>query len=227
MVASDEGVWIAHLVVPADGEFKDAVRSILRLDPRTNEIVASIPADVCTLTDADCTPTWGTVGEGAAWFEGYRLGGTVRVDTLSDQATTIPSGASCVLAAGEGWAWVGVRAPNGSPDVWNIAEAVQRIDPATGKVAGEPIPMRGGRPDPRTGTGCPYAAGAGGVWVVGSEQRTQRGLVARLDAETLEFDFALAVSDNEYSWPAIAFDFDAGVLWLGHDDTLTRITLPQ
>lgn len=94
-------------------------------------------------------------------------------------------------------------------------------------MAGESIALRGGSPDPLTGTGCPYAACAGALWVVGSEQRTQRGLLARVDAKTLESDFALAISDDEYSWPAISFDFDAGILWLGHDGTLTRITLPD
>lgn len=226
MVGSDEAIWISHLVVPEGGQFEDASRSILRIDPETNEIVARIPADVCTLTDADCTPTWGTAGEGAVWFEGFRLGETVRVDPSINRATTIRTGASCGLAAGEGWAWVGVRSSDGPTDVWNVAELVARIDPVTGEVAGEPIPLVGGHPDSLTGTGCPYAAGAGALWVVGSEQGTQRGLVARLDAETLELGFSIAISDDEYSWPEVAFDFEAGILWLGRGDILTRIDLP-
>jgi len=32
----------------------------------------------------NCTPTWGAVGEGAVWFEGYRLGETVRVPAYDD-----------------------------------------------------------------------------------------------------------------------------------------------
>jgi hypothetical protein len=225
IVGSDEAVWIPHLVVPEGGRFEDASRSVLRIDPATNEIVASIPADVCTLTDAHCTPTWGLAGEGAVWFEGYRLGETVRVDPLSNRATTIQSGASCGLAAGEGWTWVGVRAPDGPTDVWYVAELVARIDPATGEVLGEPVPLVGGHPDPLTGTGCPYAAGAGALWVVGSERDTQRGLIARLDAQTLVFDFSIAISDDEYGWPTIAFDFEAEILWLGRGNSVTRIDL--
>lgn len=160
------------------------------------------------------------------WFEGFRLGETVRVDPSINRATTIRTGASCGLAAGEGWAWVGVRSSDGPTDVWNVAELVARIDPVTGEVAGEPIPLVGGHPDSLTGTGCPYAAGAGALWVVGSEQGTQRGLVARLDAETLELGFSIAISDDEYSWPEVAFDFEAGILWLGRGDILTRIDLP-
>lgn len=38
-------------------------------------------------------------------------------------------------------------------------------------------------------------------------------------------DFSIAISDDEFGWPAAAFDFEAGVLWLGRGDTLTRIDL--
>jgi len=225
IVATDDAVWIAHLVVPTDGGFEDAIRTVLRIDLGTNDIVATIPADMCTLTDEDCTPTWATAGEGAVWFEGYRLGQTVRVDPSTNGATTIETGASCGIAAGEGWAWVGVRAPDGPSDIWNVAELMQRLDPRTGDPVGVPVSLIGGHPDPLTGTGCPYAAGAGGVWVVGSDVSSGRGLVARLDPETLEPDLSLAVADDEYDWPTLAFDFDAGILWLGRDSTLTKVSL--
>jgi hypothetical protein len=65
------------------------------------------------------------------------------------------------------------------------------------------------------------------VEVVGSEQGTWRGLLARLDVETLDVDVSMMIAKDEYSWPQMVFDFDAGILWLGRDDTQTASTSSQ
>jgi hypothetical protein len=223
MVATHDGVWIARLAVPEGGEFITAARSVLRIDPHTSEIVGAIPADVCTLIDANCTPTWAAQGEDSVWFEGYRLGKTIRIDTQTNEARTISSGASCGLAVGERWAWVGIRADDTPQDVWNVAELVVRMDPSSGDLVGEPIPMMGDR-QTHLMTACPYEAGAGGLWVAGTETGTGNGILARLDAETLKLGRSVTIS-KDGNWPALAFDFEAQLLWLGKGDSVTSIRL--
>ena len=119
-VAIGEGsVWVGGVGTP------DSVGGVTRVDPATNQVVATFPGDAvygCAIA----------VGEGAAWVSGP---GTqlVRIDPVSNEASTI-------LADTGGWtgpcaiAFHGLAVAGGS--VWGFQDLspLSRIDPGTGQV---------------------------------------------------------------------------------------------
>jgi len=127
--------------VTSDGDGR-----VLRVDPRTDRIVARIKVRAA--------PIWPVVAAGAVWFVNESEGsGLWRVDPASGRAAETDWHGQVVgrLATGRGRLWSGrwVNPDEGSELV--------RLDPRTGLPAGRPVKFQG------------YAeavVGAGGLWVI-------------------------------------------------------------
>ena len=132
---------------------------IVRLDPRTERPVATIPVGN--------GPSSVVIGEGAVWVGDSADGTVSRIDPRTNKVVaTIAVGQSIsAIAVGAGGVWVTVP----------LEDRVKRIDPASNAVA-ESIRVPGG----------PTAAaiGAGGLWVTAA----RAGTVTRVDPDRARVD---------------------------------------
>ena len=226
LATTDEAVWLAALDVPPGGSWTDAKRSILRFDGSTGELVATIPADVCQVNDANCTPTHAVIADGAVWFEGHGRTALYRVDPVTNGVQAIQKDAWCGFSVGEGSVWVGLRQPGIAPDTYsNAPYLAQQIDETNGALMGDPILVEGGQPDPITGAACPVAVGDGGVWVEGYDRELNHVLVGRISLDSHRIDIGRVIADGEIA-PRLRFDFSTGVMWAGDREGLVRYELP-
>jgi streptogramin lyase len=135
--------------------------SVSRLDPRTNEVVATIE----TPGTEDFSRV--ALGEGAVWVTAD--GGKVyRIDPATNRVVaTVPVGGSIIgVTVGDGFVWV-TKPTEGTGKL-------VRIDPATNAVVGEPIEVGPG-PGPVT-------SGFGSLWVT----NTSPPSVVRVDPASSE-----------------------------------------
>jgi streptogramin lyase len=121
---------------------------VIRIDPRSNLVVATIPA-TGRLRDV-------VIGEGAVWVldTGALQCSVVRIDSQKNVvAATIALGASPQgLAVGDGFVWVALEGGTG------------RIDPQTSQIVGPTISIHFG----------PLAVGESGVWFAGFDREGRR-----------------------------------------------------
>jgi DNA-binding beta-propeller fold protein YncE len=217
VVATDAALWVT-----ASSDYPDS-GEILRVDPATNEVSAqlSVPGDPRDLV----------VGEGAVWVYslthfggGAVAGGSIyRIDpeTATLTATLLPgevppaSGVDTppVLAVGHGFLWTS-KHRSGNFTFGSTHIDVVRIDPQTNEVVGEPIPL--------VGLFLPVAVDDAGVWYRG-EAPTNRPLISRLNAETLQVDESLRIDTLAIDG---SIDTDAHTIWLAnYRRSVTRIDL--
>jgi hypothetical protein len=159
IVAADEGVWVAIY----GGQAGDRV---VRIDPATNRIAASVPVQG--------EPYELAAGEGSVWVTGNSAeSGDVlhRIDPQTNRVVAtmaFPRNSTAAIAAGEGAAWV-VR-----------SGSLVRIDPDTNKVA-LTIPLEAG---PVRHNFDELAVSQGAVWVLALEGQDNPGDVIRVDPES-------------------------------------------
>jgi hypothetical protein len=159
VVAGDEGVWVT-----VDRGPRDSV--VARIDPATNEIVATVPVTGSPFEIA--------AGEGSVWVTGNseRAGDMLhRIDPRTNRVvstTAFPRDSTGAMAAGEGAVWL-VR-----------SDSLDRVDPETAEVA-DTIPLE---PAPRRHNFDQLAVGHGAVWVLALEGLDHPGDLLRIDPET-------------------------------------------
>lgn len=202
----EDAVWITLANTPDSGE-------VVRVDPRTNEIVARIavsgdPRDL-------------VIEGGSVWVFALGQGGALhRIDARTNElAATLLQGqiysssgvnSPPILAAGFGHVWIGV----GDGDPMEVA----RIDPETGEIAGQPIVL----PLDET-LFQPFSTEAGGVWFRGGQQGN-RPLIGRLNPVTLTVDETLRLDRTVINDGTI--DPESGTMWLTNlRRIVTRIDL--
>lgn len=125
IAVGEDGVWVG---VQRDG----GGDYVVRIDPRTNDVVATIPVS--------SSPWDIAVGAGSVWVTGYsenKSGLLQRIDPTTNQVvdtiTVEPSGHPGPVAAGDDAVWVDV----GDTE----SDSLVRIDPATNRVvATVPLP---------------------------------------------------------------------------------------
>jgi virginiamycin B lyase len=173
---SPMGIVFGEGAVWAASAFGEPVGRVVRIDPRTNAVVAtiSLPATGFTWMSAGFQSIWVAIGEGGDQPKaGDRLV-VVRIDPQTNTvAATIRLGIAperpAPLAVGEGAVWVTNFA----------ASTVTKIDPATNAVVATipttPEPERDDRGHP---SGIAVAAGA--VWVMNHREST----LLRIDPRT-------------------------------------------
>jgi YVTN family beta-propeller protein len=190
LVAAADAVWV---LTPSDA-------SVVRIDPATNQVVATI--------GVGRAPSGLAVGAGAVWISRRSDGAVVRIDPATDRvAATIPVGrAPGAMTVAGGVVWVAlpggglgridpasnrstvVRVPRccagelaaGEGALWvaNRGDgSLVRVDPATGRVAARVLL-------PKTTGQRPHqvAVGEGAVWVTSaSPRRDTANLLWRVD----------------------------------------------
>jgi hypothetical protein len=157
MAAGEGGVWLSRRDLAGIG--KDLERRglshVVRVDPQTNQVAATIPVDHLVL-DLACGEehVWILSGKSALFVSNQEV---LCLDPHTNQVVaTVPvSKLTKHLLVGAGWVWaveIGTEF-NGPPSV-----SVTRINPKTRSVEGAPIPLA------RRGYYC-AAAGLGALWV--------------------------------------------------------------
>jgi YVTN family beta-propeller protein len=150
LTVTEDAAWV---LTPADNR-------VVRIDPATNRVVATVPVGRA--------PSGLAVGAGAVWVA-LPQGGLGRIDPASNRSTVVRVPRCCdgELAAGEEALWVANRGDG----------TLVRVDPATGRVAARVLL-------PRTTEQRPHqvAVGEGAVWVTSAgTRRATANLLWRVD----------------------------------------------
>jgi hypothetical protein len=213
----------------ADGVWVAGRGALLRIDPQTNRVVATIPTPL--------TGQYASIafGEGAVWVTSGQANGVVyRVDPASNRVTaaiSVPGGAfGVVVAAGTVWVTQFVPGPG----------VVARIDARTNRllplidVPSMPGIIRSGldavwvttssgvsRIDPRSGTvtrldsvSNVMAAGAGSLWGYFATSPNHAG-VQRVDPATGQVVATITIPYG------VLMSFGLGALWVAQDTPTT------
>jgi YVTN family beta-propeller protein len=192
VAASDTAVWVTRY---NSNDANNVVRDLLRIDPVTNTVVATIPLDV--------TPHFIALGEGALWVLSADNNAVLRVDTDTNQVVaTISLSHPLSIAVGEGSVWVS-NGPSTSPS-GPVTRTVAEIDPATNTIVGT------FGIDQNT---IYIAAGAGAVWVDNGINNE----VLRIDPETYETTARVHVVLGA------VMTISGGMIW-GHNGSLRTVT---
>jgi virginiamycin B lyase len=140
LAVTEDAVWV---LCPDDG-------SLSRIDPVTNELVATIPVGR--------GPSGLAVGAGAVWVTSSRDGTVARIDPASNRLTIVPVPRCCGggLAAGERALWAANR----------LDGTLVRLDPATGRVVARVLLPRTADQEPHQ-----VAVGDGAVGVTSASPR--------------------------------------------------------
>jgi virginiamycin B lyase len=140
LAVTEDAVWV---LCPDDG-------SLSRIDPVTNELVATIPVGR--------GPSGLAVGAGAVWVTSSRDGTVARIDPASNRLTIVPVPRCCGggLAAGERALWAANR----------LDGTLVRLDPATGRVVARVLLPRTTDQEPHQ-----VAVGDGAVGVTSASPR--------------------------------------------------------
>ena len=176
-------IWVAnHHGPPATG-------SIMRIDPTTNTVVATIPLGVLPFDG----PKFVAAGAGSVWVGVPNLGAVVRISAATDQIEqTIPVGGVCTgIAADDTSVWVaGWYGPG-------CATGVTHIDASANAVVGAKIDAGGCVAD--------VAIGFGSVWYTTCKSQ----FVGRIDQQTNAVTSLLKIDGQPTS---VAIDF--GSAWV-------------
>jgi hypothetical protein len=213
IAADDQAVWVEVIQDRSDLGQQD-LASLVRIDPGTNEPVATIPLEGLSEYDDEIT-----IGAGAVWVAGVNLTGPseeraanlLRVDPITNTTSVaLPVGAFSV-SAGADSVWVtspadGVNDSLRKPEAW----VAQQIDPATNGIS-EPIPLPGN-------VSAVLAVTADGVWFSGYDDQ---GLIHPVRLWEGTFDTSVPAMDSIYT--DMVFDDASDTIWLAAVSGLERI----
>ena len=178
------------------GRGRGAERTLVKIDPTTNEVVAQVPVENGVVA--------ARVGEGALWTTNVVEQSVDRRDPATGAlVTSIRTGRGArFFAVGEGAVWV----QN------NIDGTVTRVDPATNRAVAT-IRVDSGPVD-----GGDLAVGGGFVWA-----RVSDTLVARIDPanNTVVARYSPAAGSG-----SVAADADAVWVSAHDEDVVYRLSLP-
>jgi virginiamycin B lyase len=184
-IATGEGsLWVTVLVF--DEQFNAAPGSVLRIDPATAAVQATIAVGK--------QPLGITIALGSAWVTNATDGSVMRIDAATNQVVaSVPLGGTPIgVAAAEGSIWIA-----------STDGTVTRIDPATNQVMATI----------HTQTSAAYvAAGGGAIWVTnpGTAPGFANGSLTRIDPATNQVvaNVALGADPEEVA-------FGGGSVWVG------------
>lgn len=169
---------------------------VFRIDTRTAQIIATIPAGVGPSGEQNVV-----AGAGSIWVPNQAAGSISRIDPATNQVI-----ASIDVTAGTTYLAFGFDA------LWAVSgegQSLQRIDPESNAVT---TTVQLGK------TPGFLAAGEGAVWV----QEQGDGTVARIDPATAEVTGRVKVGDN-LKWGDI--DTGGGKVWLRTTDDQTFVVI--
>jgi virginiamycin B lyase len=195
MAADSTAVWV----------YNGETGNLLRIDPQTNQVVATLSVGLGCPPHAPCGGV--ALGQGAVWVMAGAASRLVRVDPQTNQiVATIPfpvaQNPSLNVFVTPGAVWV--------TDYYD--NTIFRIDPQTNKIASVLTPLAGP-------TGVAFAAGS--LWE--AEAHNSPDGLTRLDPATMQVQAQIDVSDNgQYSYCLGVIALDQAV-WVLAGDGQTSI----
>jgi streptogramin lyase len=185
----------------------DSADSITRIDPTTNQVVATVKLDLPP-NGSIASPPVGT--NDAVWvIAGGVKGELFRIDPDTNSVVaTIDVDMPGLFAVGEDSVWVVTRLTADSTHL-------TRIDTATNQAA-SPVIVEG--------QWAPFAVGAGRLWLMGGMQPEIR--VAGFNLSTLELDQSIVVGELPAFEGSGILDPQTDTLWVSqYEGYVTRIDL--
>jgi hypothetical protein len=215
IAADDEAVWVEVFQDRSD-QGQQNLASLVRVDPQTSEVVATIPLEGLSGYDDEIA-----IGAGAVWVAGVNLTGPseergsdlLRIDPVANSVSAVLPVSAFSVAAGADAVWVtapadGVNDSLHKPETWVARE----IDATTNGVSA-PISLPGN-------VSAVLAVTADGVWFSGYDFD---GLIHPVRFQDGTFDPSVPPIDSIYT--DIAFDEGTGAIWITATDGLKRVDI--
>jgi Tol biopolymer transport system component len=215
IAANDEAVWVEVFQDRSD-QGQQNLASLVRVDPQTSEVVATIPLEGLSGYDDEIA-----IGAGAVWVAGVNLTGPseergadlLRIDPVANSLSAVFPVSAFSVAAGADAVWVtapadGVNDSLHKPEAWVARE----ID-ATTNAMSAPIALPGN-------VSAVLAVTAEGVWFSGYDVD---GLIHPVRLQDGTFRSSVPPIDSMYT--DIAFDEGTGAIWIAATDGLKRVDI--
>jgi len=215
IAADDQAVWV-EVIQDRSDQGQQNLASLVRIDPQTSEVVATIPLEGLSGYDDEIA-----IGAGAVWVAGVNLTGPSeergadlrRIDPMTNSINAILPVSAFSVRAGAGAVWVtapadGVNDSLHKPEAW----AAREIDPTTSEISA-PIPLPGN-------VSGVLAVTVDGVWFSGYDAE---GLIHPVRLHDEAFDASVPLIDSVYT--DIAFDEAFGTIWVAATSGLKRVDL--
>src|SRR6266508_4163952 len=213
IAADDQAVWVEVIHDRSDQGLQN-LASLVRIDPRTGDVVATIPLEGLSGYDDEIA-----IGTGAVWVAGVNLTGPseergadlLRIDPITNSVSAVLPVSAFSVKAGSDAVWVTAPA-DGVNDSLHQSEAwvTREIDPTADEISA-PTPL------PGHASGV-LAVTADGVWFSGYDAEGQIHPV-RLQGGV--FDRSVPPIDAIYT--DMAFDGATGTIWIAAISGLKRV----
>ena len=214
IAADDQAVWV-EVIQDRSDQGQQNLASLVRIDPLTNEVVATFPLDGLSGYDDEVA-----IGAGAVWVAGVNLTGPseergadlVRIDPTTNSISAVLPVSAFSVRAGADAVWVtspadGVNDSLHKPESWVARE----IDPTTNEISA-PIPLPGN-------VSGVLAVTADGVWFSGYDDQ---GLIHPVRLQEGAFDASVPPIDSVYT--DMAFDEATRTIWVAAVRASCRLT---
>jgi dipeptidyl aminopeptidase/acylaminoacyl peptidase len=215
IAADEQAVWV-EVIQDRSDQGQQNLASLVRIDPRTDAVVATIALDGLSGYDDEVA-----IGAGAVWVAGVNLtgpneergGDLVRVDPSTNSISAVLPVSAFSVRAGADAVWVtspadGVNDSFHKPEEWIARE----IHPTTNKVSA-PIPLPGN-------VSGVLAVTADGVWFSGYDAK---GLIHPVKLHNGAFDVSVPPIRSVYT--DVVFDDASDTIWVAAVSGLKRIDL--
>jgi hypothetical protein len=215
IAADEQAVWV-EVIQDRSDQGQQNLASLVRIDPRTDAVVATIALDGLSGYDDEVA-----IGAGAVWVAGVNLTGPseergadlVRVDPSSNSISAVLPVSAFSVRAGADAVWVtspadGVNDSLHKPEEWIARE----IDPTTNEVSA-PIPLPGN-------VSGVLAVTADGIWFSGYDAE---GLIHPVKLHNGAFDVSVPPIGSVYT--DVVLDDASGTIWVAAVSGLKRIDL--
>lgn len=212
ITADDQDVWV-EVIQDRSDQGQQNLASLVRIDPRTGEIVATVPLEGLSGYDDEIA-----IGGGAVWVAGVNLVGSeergadlVRIDPTTNTISAVLAVSAFSIRASVDSVWVtspadGVNDSLHKPEAWEA----RQIDPVTNEVSA-PISLPGN-------VSGVLAVTTEGIWLSGYDQE---GLIHPIRLQDQTFDTSVPSIDALYT--DMAFADASGTIWVATTAGLKRI----
>jgi Tol biopolymer transport system component len=213
IAADDQAVWVEVIHDRSDQGLQN-LASLVRIDPQTSEVVATIPLEGLSGYDDEIA-----IGTGVVWVAGVNLTGPseergadlLRIDPITNTVSAVLPVSAFSVQAGTDAVWVtapadGVNDSLHQPEAWVTRE----IDPSSDEISA-PTPLPGN-------VSGVLAVTADGVWFSGYDAE---GRIHPVRLQDGVFDGSVPPIDAMYT--DMVFDGATGTIWVAATTGLKRV----
>jgi hypothetical protein len=213
IAADDRAVWV-EVIQDRSDQGRQNLASLVRIDPQTSQVVATIPLEGLSGYDDEIA-----IGAGDVWVAGVNLTGPseergadlVRIDPITNTVSARLPVSAFSVRAGADVTWVtspadGVNDSLHKPEEW----VARSIDPLSSEIS-PPTPLPGN-------VSGVLGVTADGVWFSGYDAE---GLIHPVRLQNDAFDASVPPIDAVYT--DMALDGATGTIWIAATSALRRI----